>query len=198
MLSLPYGATSASSSRPASRTHSIRHEGAFQLMSSIRCGQTTQSHGRSRARYPDLRIDLGPKRAQPQGQRRSRTVAVGVEPTIRPAPARCLRCLPKLTMTELSLGANLGARRRRSARTAIHVDTLPSTVLIVKRHTGGRLRTPGRDLWIRRLGFESLRVRKRFPLSERPSPLSLRPGPSHWQKRRSLALRSSCAGAADA
>jgi hypothetical protein len=63
MLSLPYGATSASSSRPASRTHSIRHEGAFQLMSSIRCGQTTQSHGRSE-RYPDLRIDLGPTRAQ--------------------------------------------------------------------------------------------------------------------------------------
>jgi excisionase family DNA binding protein len=31
--------------------HSIRHEGAFQLMSSIRCGQTTQSHGRSERTY---------------------------------------------------------------------------------------------------------------------------------------------------
>jgi hypothetical protein len=60
--------------------------------------------------------------------------------------------LPKLTMTELALGANLGARRRRSARTAIHVDTLPSAVLSVKRRTGGRLRTPGRDLRIRSIG----------------------------------------------
>src|SRR4029453_17976710 len=93
---------------------------------------------------------FGPHTGPIRGQRRSRRVAVGVEPTIRPAPARCLRCLPKLRMTELALGANLGARRSRSARTAIHVDTLPSTVLIVKRHTGGRLRTPGRDLPIRR------------------------------------------------
>src|SRR5215218_6227233 len=76
-----------------------------------------------RARYPTYG-SIWPPHGPHTRSAEVKKVAVGVEPTIRPAPARCLRCLPKLTMTELNRPGFGEVLYRRMK----HAEAVPSRV----------------------------------------------------------------------